>query len=390
MPAALTAACSATSTAFPERCTPRLRGSSRLSGRKLGSVSTQPCPNGNCLFRRQFHLHGSGLSKSNAGTGRGVRPPVWTEGHPPFHPSRRHFPWDHPASAGLSGAGGGNWALKVCATVFWNKTAGAYCGRYRPGSQTDPAGRTGIGTANDGGAAGGHRQTVWDTARALADLKPDTVRIYPMVILKGTPAYALWQQGDYSIFSLEEGVQLCAGLLEFFEQRQIRVIKLGFTLPGRWRSSMPAGCTIRRFGSFAKADCTGRYVFANIPMERKAGDGVRPPQGLSACIGQKRENIIWLHRQGMEIRVKPSHTLSRGKLLLCPKDVRRRSRELLLKSLELQGFKSFPDKTKITFGKGLTAVVGPNGSGKSNISDAMRWVMGSSPPKPCGAAKWRT
>ena len=49
---------------------------------------------------------------------------------------------------------------------------------------------------------------------------------------------------------------------------------------------------------------------------------------------------------------------------------------MLLKSLEIQGFKSFPDKTKITFNQGLTAVVGPNGSGKSNISDAIRWVMG--------------
>jgi chromosome segregation protein len=49
---------------------------------------------------------------------------------------------------------------------------------------------------------------------------------------------------------------------------------------------------------------------------------------------------------------------------------------LVLKSLEIQGFKSFPDKTKIQFGQGLTAVVGPNGSGKSNISDAVRWVMG--------------
>ncbi|HIZ48573.1 MAG TPA: chromosome segregation protein SMC [Candidatus Gemmiger excrementavium] len=52
-----------------------------------------------------------------------------------------------------------------------------------------------------------------------------------------------------------------------------------------------------------------------------------------------------------------------------------------LKELEIQGFKSFPDRTKVTIGAGITGVVGPNGSGKSNISDSIRWVLGETSSK---------
>ena len=137
------------------------------------------------------------------------------------------------------------------------------------------------------------------TARELIALKPDGVRIYPTVIVRGTKLYEMWQQGRYREHTVEDAVDWCAKLLPLFEEAGIPVIRLGLN-PTEELSAGEAAA-----GAYHPA--LGELVKSRILLNR-ARELLRPlPPGrvklgvrsslLSQALGQRRQNLEALSRE---------------------------------------------------------------------------------------------
>ena len=83
----------------------------------------------------------------------------------------------------------------------------------------------------------------YETMRELARLSPETVRIYPVAVLGGTRLGELYQKGDYTLYSFDEVVGICAEMLTFFEENGIRIIRMGLHASEIIESEMMGGFT---------------------------------------------------------------------------------------------------------------------------------------------------
>lgn len=142
------------------------------------------------------------------------------------------------------------------------------------------------------------------TAQLMADLRPETVRIYPTVVLKNTALAKLLQQGVYRPQTLAEAVELTAQLLSFFEERNIRVIRVG--LHSIEEKNYLAGPWHPAFGELCASRVLRNRVLALL-KQQKIGPGdvtVTVPQGqLSKMLGQHKENIEFFKQMGYNVSV---------------------------------------------------------------------------------------
>ena len=136
------------------------------------------------------------------------------------------------------------------------------------------------------------------TARELIRLRPDFVRIYPTVIVRGTALERLWREGSYREHTVEDAVRVCSRLLPLFREAGIPVIRLGLNPTDRLSSGDALA------GAYHPA--LGELVYSRILRNRMedllsplacAGRDVEilvPPARLSQAIGQKKCNLVWL------------------------------------------------------------------------------------------------
>jgi len=159
------------------------------------------------------------------------------------------------------------------------------------------------------------------TARSIAALKPDGVRIYPTVIIRDTPLYDLWQRGEYAQHSPQEAAYWCSLILDIFDEAGIPVIRLGLNPSDELSGGQAAGGAYHpALGEMARSArylrravslLTGRSLDKSIIL------GVAPGQ-ISAMTGQKRCNIQALRDMfGLDsVKIKETDTEKDNVILL--------------------------------------------------------------------------
>jgi histone acetyltransferase (RNA polymerase elongator complex component) len=158
-----------------------------------------------------------------------------------------------------------------------------------------------------------------ETARKIIGLNPDTVRIYPTVVLENTELCELYRKGEYHPQGVEEAAELCAELLQMFEEAGIKVIRTGLHSGGDVEGEFVAGAYHPAFKEICESKIYLRKV-TELIRENKIPEGkieIRvSPKAVSQMTGQKKANIEALKKLGYEAKITADESIEKYKVYI--------------------------------------------------------------------------
>ena len=152
------------------------------------------------------------------------------------------------------------------------------------------------------------------TARKIADLQPDTVRIYPTIVMRGTELYDLYKKGLYIPQTLETAIPLCAKLLQFFEEKHINVIRLGLHDSDSLKQNMTAGAYHPAFRELCESEILFKKTLSLLSSHGITNGKVEfavNPKSVSRFVGQKKCNLQKLTDMGITPVIIQDNSLSK-------------------------------------------------------------------------------
>lgn len=157
-----------------------------------------------------------------------------------------------------------------------------------------------------------------ETAEKIIKLKPDTVRIYPTVVLEDTLLEKKYKSGEYKVMSLDETVSLVSELLLMFEENNIKVIRTGLHSGGNVEEGYVAGAYHPAFKELCESRIYLKKITEQIENMPEGNIVIKVPKGaLSQATGQKKSNRERVERMGFSVRFEEDETLKKYTVRVC-------------------------------------------------------------------------
>lgn len=153
--------------------------------------------------------------------------------------------------------------------------------------------------------------------RQAVALQPSFVRIYPTLVIEGTALAALWRSGEYTPWTLEQAVEVCADMLQICGRAGLPVIRLGLQPDPHLEASLLAGPYHPAFGQLVRSRLWRRAL---LQLGQPGAAITVNPRDLSDLLGQRGENRAWLTRRGRMPCLTTDQAVDRGRLRLAGRD----------------------------------------------------------------------